>query len=135
MSSTSAPLRPAVVKPRKGRAFWLSFVALIASILLSALDLTAVSTALPTITNDLHGGDKYVWVGSAYGLSSTAVLPLSGSLADIFGMLFLFCNFYSSIMPTLLRKETDYANFDHLLLRWECAGGSLSKYEYDDSCP
>ena len=55
------------------------------SIFLSALDLTAVATVLPTITRDLHGDDDFVWVGSAYALSSTAILPLSGSLADIFG--------------------------------------------------
>jgi MFS family permease len=72
-------------KSQKGSAFWLSFVAVIVSILLGALDLTAVSTALPTITDDLHGGDDFVWVGSAYALSSTAFLPLSGNLADVFG--------------------------------------------------
>lgn len=72
-------------KPKKGTAFWLSFLAVVTSIFLSALDLTGVATALPTITADLNGGDDFVWVGSAYALSSTAVLPLSGSLADIFG--------------------------------------------------
>ena len=72
-------------KPRKGLAFWLSLVALMVSIFLSALDLTAVATILPTITKDLDGDDNFVWVGSAFALSSTAILPLSGSLADIFG--------------------------------------------------
>ena len=52
---------------------------------LSALDLTAVATALPTITSDLGGGDDFSWVGSAYALSSTAILPLSGALADALG--------------------------------------------------
>lgn len=47
--------------------------------------MTSVGTALPTITADLNGGDDYSWVGSAYALSSTAMLPLSGALADIFG--------------------------------------------------
>ena len=51
----------------------------------AALDLTAISTALPTITDDLQGGDKFVWVGAAYGLASAAVLPLSGRFADAFG--------------------------------------------------
>ena len=60
-------------------------VAVAVTVFLSAMDLTAVSTALPTITNDLHGGDEYSWVGSAYALSSTAILPLSGALADTFG--------------------------------------------------
>ena len=69
----------------KGSAFWLTFIALNVSTFLSALDLTAVSTALPTITADLNGSDDFSWVGSAYALSSTAFLPLSGSLADIFG--------------------------------------------------
>ena len=70
---------------RKGSAFWLSYSATIVCTFLSAIDLTAVSTALPTIVADLDGGDDFVWVGSAYALSSTAILPLSGSLANIFG--------------------------------------------------
>lgn len=69
----------------KGSAFWLAYASIVVSISLSALDLTAISTALPTITADLHGGDKFTWVGSAYALASTAILPLSGALADIFG--------------------------------------------------
>jgi MFS family permease len=69
----------------KGQAFWLTIVAVVVSIFLSALDLTGVATALPTITDALNGGDLFVWVGSAYALSSTAILPLSGKLADIFG--------------------------------------------------
>lgn len=69
----------------KGSAFWLSFIAILVATLLSALDLTAVSTALPTITADLDGADNFVWVGSAYALSATAILPLSGGLANIFG--------------------------------------------------
>ncbi|KAH9933607.1 iron permease [Epithele typhae] len=69
----------------KGSTFWLCFIALVVANFLSALDLTAVSTAVPTITNDLHGGDNFVWIGTAYGLSSTAILPFSGRLADVFG--------------------------------------------------
>ncbi|EJU01284.1 MFS general substrate transporter [Dacryopinax primogenitus] len=53
--------------------------------ILAALDLTAVSTALPTIVDDLHGGSDFVWIGSAFTLSSTAILPLSGNIATIFG--------------------------------------------------
>ena len=81
-SNTSLAKKP---QHGKGSAFWLSFLALVTSIFLSALDLTAVGTALPTITSDLNGGNKFTWVGSAYALSSTAFLPLSGTLADIFG--------------------------------------------------
>ncbi|KAI0327038.1 iron permease [Cubamyces sp. BRFM 1775] len=72
-------------KPGKGSAFWLSFIAVVVSNFLSALDMTAVSTAVPTMTNDLNGGDDFVWIGSAYGLASTAILPFSGRLSDVFG--------------------------------------------------
>ncbi|KAF8148433.1 iron permease [Crassisporium funariophilum] len=84
-SPDSDPPQEVEAAPKKGAAFWLSFTAVIVSIFLSALDLTAVATALPTITEQLNGGEDYVWVGSAYALSSTAILPLSGRLADIFG--------------------------------------------------
>lgn len=85
MSDSPSELPPVPPGTKKTTAFWLSFVAIIVSIFLSALDLTAVATALPTITEQLNGGDNFVWVGSAYALASTAILPLSGRLADIFG--------------------------------------------------
>lgn len=69
----------------RGRGFWISLVVIAASNLLAAMDLTAVSTILPTISKDLDGGSDYVWVGAAYALASTAILPLSGTLADVFG--------------------------------------------------
>lgn len=72
-------------KTSRGRAFWLSFSAIVVTNLLSALDLTAIATILPTLTADLNGGDEFTWVGSAYALSSTAILPLIGGLADSFG--------------------------------------------------
>ena len=79
-----SPPSPPKFSP-KGSAFWMSFVAIVVCMFLSAMDLTAVSTVLPTITEDLNGGDDFVWVGSAYALASTAILPLIGGLADIFG--------------------------------------------------
>ncbi|KAF7794628.1 hypothetical protein EIP86_005764 [Pleurotus ostreatoroseus] len=72
------------VSPSKGLRFWMVFVALCVSVFLSALEFTAVSTALPTIVHDLNG-DDFVWVASAYALASTALLPASGGIAEIFG--------------------------------------------------
>ncbi|TBU31313.1 MFS general substrate transporter [Dichomitus squalens] len=74
---------PAVVR-KKGVVFWLIFLSICVALFLSALELTAVSTALPTIAHDLHASD-FVWVGSAYALSSTAFLPMSGGIAQMFG--------------------------------------------------
>ncbi|KAI0686124.1 iron permease [Earliella scabrosa] len=70
---------------RKGVSFWLAFSAVLVSLFLSVLDLCAVPTALPTMIDDLQGGDKFVWVGSGYSLASTSVLLLCGRLADVFG--------------------------------------------------
>ncbi|KAG8894281.1 hypothetical protein FRC00_009199 [Tulasnella sp. 408] len=67
-----------------GFRFWMIFAALMVSTFLSALDFTSVSTALPTIVQDLQG-TEFAWVGSAFALGSTAVLPLTGGLAQIFG--------------------------------------------------
>ncbi|KAI0075896.1 MFS general substrate transporter [Panus rudis PR-1116 ss-1] len=62
----------------------LVFTALCVSLLLAALDLTSVGTAAPTILNDLRGED-FSWVSSAYSLASSACLPLSGNIAQVFG--------------------------------------------------
>jgi EmrB/QacA subfamily drug resistance transporter len=53
--------------------------------LLSALDQTIVSTAMPVIIGQLHGLGLYAWVTTAYLLSSTVVVPIWGKLGDLFG--------------------------------------------------
>ncbi|EKM52295.1 uncharacterized protein PHACADRAFT_176318 [Phanerochaete carnosa HHB-10118-sp] len=68
----------------KDLRFALVFVAICASLFLSALEYTAVATTLPTIVHDLNGQD-FVWIASAYALAATALLPTSGGLAEIFG--------------------------------------------------
>ncbi|GAA6035590.1 hypothetical protein JCM8097_004917 [Rhodosporidiobolus ruineniae] len=72
------------VQEKKSLRFWLIFAALCMATFLSALDLTAVSTALPDIAAEFHTSD-YSWVGSAYALTSTALIPWTGGLAAIFG--------------------------------------------------
>ncbi|SCV68370.1 BQ2448_491 [Microbotryum intermedium] len=68
----------------KGSRFWLVFLALCVSCFLSALDLTAVSTALPAMAAEFES-TEFSWVGSAYSLTSTALVPWTGGLATIFG--------------------------------------------------
>ncbi|KAJ7641556.1 iron permease [Roridomyces roridus] len=69
--------------PRDWR-FWCIILSLAICMLLTAIEFTAVGTALPVIVQDLKG-DKFVWVGSAYTLGSTALIPFCGGLAQIFG--------------------------------------------------
>jgi len=72
------------VPSQKGLKFWLIFASMCICLSLSALELSSVSTALPTIADSLHAS-QFTWVGSAYALSSTAMLPMSGGLAQTFG--------------------------------------------------
>ncbi|KAI0788199.1 iron permease [Fomes fomentarius] len=67
-----------------GLSFWMVYVSNLMVDMLSALDLTAVSTTLPTIVEELNGTD-FIWAGSAYTIASTAILPLIGNLVSAFG--------------------------------------------------
>lgn len=53
--------------------------------LLSALDQTIVSTAMPRIISELHGLTLYSWVTTAYLLTSTVMVPIWGKLSDLYG--------------------------------------------------
>lgn len=83
-SSDQVPVITSTLKPKRGSRFWLILASLCLSLFLSALEFTAVSTALPTIAADLHG-KEFIWVGSAYALASSAILPMTGGAAQIFG--------------------------------------------------
>ncbi|KAI0291116.1 major facilitator superfamily domain-containing protein [Russula brevipes] len=64
--------------------FWCIIFSLTISTLLTAVEFTAIGAALPTIVRDLKG-QQFIWVGSAYALGSTALVPLCGGLAQIIG--------------------------------------------------
>jgi EmrB/QacA subfamily drug resistance transporter len=61
------------------------FVTILLGVLLSALDQTVVSTALPTIVGDLGGGGHVSWVVTAYMLAETVATVLAGKFGDLFG--------------------------------------------------
>ena len=93
------------------RAKNLAFLGLALGMFLASLDQTIVSTALPKIVSQFERlvssimfqffykmketlivllKDLYSWVIVAYLLTSTAVMPLTGKLSDIFGRKILF---------------------------------------------
>lgn len=53
-------------------SFWLAFAGLCCTGLISALDGSIVSTALPSIVAKLNGGDNYIWVVNIYFLTRYA---------------------------------------------------------------
>ncbi len=60
-------------------------VGILMGLLLGALDMTIVGTAMPTIIRRLGGLEHYTWVATAYMLFSTTSIPIFGKLADIYG--------------------------------------------------
>lgn len=75
---------PNTKRVRRGLRFWLIFLAIAVAMYEAAFELCAIGIALPSITEDLKALD-FVWVGSAYALSSSCALPMSGGLAQAFG--------------------------------------------------
>jgi MFS family permease len=67
------------------RATRFAFAGLMLASFLVALNQTIVATTVPAMAADLGGLDQYPWVFSAYLLSSSIAIPLSGRLSDIHG--------------------------------------------------
>ncbi len=63
---------------------------LMMSVLLTLMDQTIVSTALPTIVGQLGGLSLYAWVFSGYMLAQTSFLTIFGKLSDLYGRRLMF---------------------------------------------
>ena len=59
--------------------------ALMLVMVLSSMEMTVTSTAMPTIIGELHGLEHYSWVASLYLLTCTVSMPLYGRLSDALG--------------------------------------------------
>ncbi|KAF2009827.1 multidrug resistance protein fnx1 [Aaosphaeria arxii CBS 175.79] len=82
---TDAP-GPDDEKPKRSKLkITLIMLSLGISVLLVALDITIVTTALPTIAEHFNSASGYTWVGSAYLISNSAATPIWGKVSDIFG--------------------------------------------------
>ncbi len=60
-------------------------LALVLALFMAAMEMTVVSTAMPTVVGELGGALHYAWVFSAYMLASTVMVPIYGKLADLYG--------------------------------------------------
>ncbi|KXH32310.1 plays a role in the entry into G0 [Colletotrichum simmondsii] len=80
------PSNPTTAIPKlSGTSITLTMTSLCLSATLSALDMTIVTTAVPNIVASLDSVAGYIWVGSAFILGFTAVTPVWGSVADLWG--------------------------------------------------
>ncbi|MGO0061522.1 MDR family MFS transporter [Brevibacillus fluminis] len=64
---------------------WVLITGLLVAMLFAALDNTIVGTAMPRIVGELGGLAVMTWLTTAYMLTSTAVVPIAGKLADMIG--------------------------------------------------
>lgn len=88
LTNHHAPLTPVATNTKatmRTWRFWAIIVSLMVTGLVSALEGTIITSALPTITEALGGGNSYIWVPNAYLLASVAVLPLFAQASNIFG--------------------------------------------------
>ncbi|MGV8876390.1 MAG: MDR family MFS transporter [Rhodoglobus sp.] len=84
--------------PAAKRSILLLFIGLMVTMLLSALDQTIFSTALPTIVGELDGVNHMLWVTTAYILAATIMMPVYGKLGDLIGRKGLFVGAISIFM-------------------------------------
>ncbi|MEO6749798.1 MAG: MDR family MFS transporter [Casimicrobiaceae bacterium] len=66
------------------RRRWI-LAALMMTMMLAAMDITIVSTAIPQIVSELGGFAQFGWVFSIFLLAQTITIPIYGKLADMFG--------------------------------------------------
>ncbi|WP_245575557.1 MDR family MFS transporter [Gulosibacter molinativorax] len=76
--------------PTDKRRILLVFAGLLVAMLLSSLDQTIFSTALPTIVGELNGVNHMLWVTTAYLVAATIMMPIYGKLGDLIGRKGLF---------------------------------------------
>lgn len=90
--STASDVAPASSGEYSHRQILTILTGLLLGMFLAALDQTIVSTAIRTISDDLHGLSVQAWVTTAYLVTSTITTPIYGKLGDLWGRkkLFLF---------------------------------------------
>src|SRR5271170_4617718 len=67
------------------RKLLIVFFGLAISLLLSFLDMTSVSTALPSMAREFGAAGEVSWVGTSFLIANTSMQVLYGRLSDVFG--------------------------------------------------
>lgn len=131
-------------KPPRDIRFWLIFLCLCVCSFVAAIEIASrqmdmgftdltlqqgsITTVLPTIVNDLHG-TQFIWVGSAFALGSTALIPLAGGLAQVC-INHIRTYAYSSSQD--IRTPTSSSGLAVAVCSWECGVWSSSKHGHVD---
>ncbi|KAI8305353.1 Efflux pump dotC [Colletotrichum sp. SAR11_59] len=87
-AATGPPADADADAPEAGRTkleTTLIVLSLCAALFLAALDVTIITTAVPTIAQEFNSNIGYIWIGSAYLLANAAFVPTWGKISDIWG--------------------------------------------------
>merc|ERR1711939_634091 len=83
---TEKKLEEGEQKPQRSKGkIAVIMAALMMAVFLAALDVTIITTALPTISEHFNSTAGYTWIGSAFLLANSASIPSWGKISDIFG--------------------------------------------------
>lgn len=107
------------------------FGTVLLGMLLSALDQTVVSTALPTIVGDLGGAEHISWVVSSYLLADTIATVLAGKFGDLFGRKLVFQ--VSIAVFILASAACGLAGDLTWLIGWRAVQGARCRWPRGDS--
>lgn len=99
----------------------LIFITVMLGMLLSALDQTIVSTALPTIVADVGGAGHLSWVVSSYLLADTVATVLAGKFGDLFGRKLVLQ--FSAALFVIASAACGFANDMLWLISWRAVQG------------
>ncbi|MCW2801609.1 MAG: transporter [Aeromicrobium sp.] len=118
VASPSAPAGPPTFDRRRTN---LIFITILTGVLLSALDQTIVSTALPTIVGDLNGAGHVSWVVTSYILTETIATVLAGKLGDLLGRKVIFQ--VSTLIFVVASALCGFAHSMETLILWRAVQG------------
>ena len=72
------------------RQLWLVLGSLMLSVFLASMEISIISTALPTIVGEFQSFENFAWVGTAYIVAAAIGTPLLGKLSDLYGRNLVF---------------------------------------------
>lgn len=99
MTANSSSETPAGISIRRRRVI---FLFLMLSLFMATLDNQIVSTALPTIVAEFGAIEQFSWVGAAYLLAQSAIMPVYGKLGDLFGRKYvMMCAVFLFVLGSL----------------------------------
>jgi EmrB/QacA subfamily drug resistance transporter len=72
------------------RQLWLALGSLMLAVFLASMEISIISTALPTIVGEFQAFENFAWIGTAYIVAAAIGTPLFGKLSDLYGRNLVF---------------------------------------------